>query len=151
MLLAGDIGGTKTDLAIYSPEGGPRRPLAEAEYRSGHYPSLEALVREFLAATALPVTWACFDVAGPVIDGRAKITNLPWDLSESGLAGALNLRIVHLLNRLAMGKEYGLNVRPVDSTEEALKGADIVVSATTTSTPPPRSCSAPPPARERER
>jgi glucokinase len=100
MLLAGDIGGTKTDLAIYSPEAGPRRPLAEAEYRSGHYPSLEALVREFLASTALPVTWACFDVAGPVIDGRAKITNLPWDLSESGLAGALDLRIVHLVNDL---------------------------------------------------
>ena len=78
MLLAGDIGGTKTDLAVFSAEGGPRRPLALAEYRSGRYPSLEALVREFLAATGLPVTWACFDVAGPVIDGRAKVTNLPW-------------------------------------------------------------------------
>lgn len=100
MLLAGDIGGTKTDLAIYSPEAGPRHPLAEAEYRSGRYPSLEAMVREFLAATTFPVTWACFDVAGPVIDGDAKITNLPWDLSESRLADALNLRVVHLLNDL---------------------------------------------------
>jgi len=100
MLLAGDIGGTKTDLAIYSREGGPRRPLAEAEYRSGRYASLEALVREFLAATALPVTWACLDVAGPVIDGRAKVTNLPWDLDEVALADALNRRTVHLVNDL---------------------------------------------------
>jgi len=100
MLLAGDIGGTKTDLAIYSREGGPRRPLAEAEYRSGRYASLEALVREFLAATALPVTWACLDVAGPVIDGHAKVTNLPWDLDEVALADALNLRRVHLFNDL---------------------------------------------------
>jgi glucokinase len=100
MLLAGDIGGTKTDLAIYSRQSGPRRPLAQAEYRSGRYASLEALVREFLAATALPVTWACLDVAGPVIDGRAKVTNLPWDLDEGALADALNLSMVHLFNDL---------------------------------------------------
>ncbi len=100
MLLAGDIGGTKTDLAVYTAEARPRRPLAQAEYRSGRYPSLEALVREFLAATALPVTWACFDVAGPVIDGRAKVTNLPWDLDQLALAETLNLRVVHLLNDL---------------------------------------------------
>src|SRR5262249_55247645 len=56
--------------------------------------------REFLAATALPVTWACLDVAGPVIDGRAKVTNLSWDLDEAGLADALNLRMVHLFNDL---------------------------------------------------
>lgn len=100
MLLAGDIGGTKTDLAVYSPEAGPRRPLAQAEYRSGRYPSLEALVREFLAVTPLPVTWACFDVAGPVIGGRAKVTNLSWELDDLALAEALNLRAVHLLNDL---------------------------------------------------
>jgi glucokinase len=100
MLLAGDIGGTKTDLAVFSVEAGPRTPLAQAEYRSARYPSLEALVREFLAATSLPVTWACFDVAGPVINGRARVTNLPWEIDQSALADALNLRAVHLLNDL---------------------------------------------------
>src|ERR1051325_226091 len=85
MLLAGDIGGTKTDLAVYSTDGGPRAPLAPAEYPSGRYTSLEALVREFLAGTSLPVTWACFDVAGPVIKGRARVTNLPWEIDESAL------------------------------------------------------------------
>jgi glucokinase len=100
MLLAGDIGGTKTDLAVFSAEAGPRTPLALAEYRSGRYPTLDALVREFLAATSLPVTWACFDVAGPVINGRARVTNLPWEIDQSALADALNLRAVHLLNDL---------------------------------------------------
>lgn len=100
MLLAGDIGGTKTDLAVFSPAGGPRTPLAQAEYPSARYPSLEALVREFLAGTSLPVTWACFDVAGPVIDRRARVTNLPWVLDETALADALNLQAVHLLNDL---------------------------------------------------
>jgi glucokinase len=44
LLLAGDIGGTKTDLAVYSAEGGPRKPLAQAEFYSGSHPRLEAIV-----------------------------------------------------------------------------------------------------------
>lgn len=101
MLLAGDIGGTKTDLAVFSPERGPRAPLAEAEYLSSAYPGLEPMVRDFLAKTGLPVTRACFDVAGPVIGGTVRLTNLPWALSEADLAHALNLRSVRLVNDLA--------------------------------------------------
>lgn len=100
MLLAGDVGGTKTELAVFSPEAGPRTPVAQARYPSARYPSLEALAREFLATTALPVTWACFGVAGPVIGGRARITNLSWQLDAAKLAGALGLGAVHLLNDL---------------------------------------------------
>jgi glucokinase len=100
MLLAGDIGGTKTELAVFSPEAGLRTPLAQARYPSARYPSLEALVREFLATTVLPVTWACFGVAGPVIGERARITNLSWQLDAGALASALGLRAVHLLNDL---------------------------------------------------
>lgn len=100
MLLAGDVGGTKTELAVFSPESGPRRPLAKARYPSARYASLEAMVREFLAANSWPVTWACFGVAGPVIGGRARITNLPWELEGGALAAALGLRAVHLVNDL---------------------------------------------------
>ena len=53
-LLAGDIGGTKTELALFSPERGPRKPLARAEFPSGNYPSLEAIVREFLDGAGKP-------------------------------------------------------------------------------------------------
>jgi glucokinase len=56
MLLAGDIGGTKTALAIFSPDEGPHAPLAEEAFPSARYPSLEALASEFLAQTDLPVT-----------------------------------------------------------------------------------------------
>jgi len=100
MLLAGDIGGTKTDLAIYSTETGPRAPLVQAEFHSGHYPSLEAIVREFLATVTYPVESACFDVAGPVLAGRAKITNLPWIIDEQVLKDDLGLKSVQLLNDL---------------------------------------------------
>jgi glucokinase len=100
MLIAGDIGGTKTDLAIYSNEAGPHAPLAEAEVHSADYPSLQAMVAEFLEQVKMSVDVASFDVAGPVIEGRVKTTNLPWVMDESSLARALNLRSVHIMNDL---------------------------------------------------
>ena len=100
MLIAGDIGGTKTDLAIYSNESGPHAPLAQTEVHSADYPSLQAVVVEFLAQTKMSVDVASFDVAGPVIDGHMKTTNLPWVMDESSLASELNLKSVHLMNDL---------------------------------------------------
>lgn len=100
MLLVGDIGGTKTDLAVFPPDAGPREPAARAEFQSANYPNLETMVRHFLAQVALPVDFACFDVAGPVIEGRARVTNLPWTLDEQLLARELRLKSVRLLNDL---------------------------------------------------
>ena len=77
MLLAGDIGGTKTNLAVFSTKDGWKNPLAEATFPSGHYPSLEALVQEFQGQHHFAIESASFGVAGPVVDGRATITNLP--------------------------------------------------------------------------
>lgn len=100
MLLAGDIGGTKTNLAVYSPEAGLRKPVAQATFPSAMYPSLESLVRTFLAQIHLTVDRASFGVAGPVIAGHATITNLPWVMDEKELAQTLNLSSVRLLNDL---------------------------------------------------
>src|SRR5438105_4940899 len=100
LLLAGDIGGTKTALAVYSAERGPRAPLLEAEFPSAKYPSLGVMVRQFLARSNLTVERACFAVAGPVMAGRAQFTNLPWLLAETELAPELEVRSVHLLNDL---------------------------------------------------
>ena len=103
MLLAGDIGGTKTNLAIFSSESGPRTPLVEATLPSGRYPSLEALVSDFLAQVDLKPERASFGVAGPVVAGKATITNLPWVMSETQLQTALGFSPggVRLLNDLA--------------------------------------------------
>ncbi len=100
MLIAGDIGGTKTDLAIYSREAGPHAPLAQTEMHSADYPSLQAMVAEFISRTKIPVEAASFDVAGPVIDGRVKTTNLPWVMDEGSLKTELKLKSVHLMNDL---------------------------------------------------
>jgi glucokinase len=100
MLLAGDIGGTKTLLALYAPATGARQPIAEAEFRSASYPGLDAMAREFLAQSKRTADYACFDVAGPVIRGRAHLTNLPWDVDEATLRHSLGLQRVMLLNDL---------------------------------------------------
>jgi glucokinase len=100
MLLAGDIGGTKTAIGIFSEETGPHSALAEDEVHSADYPSLEAIAKEFLAKTKLQVDAACFGVAGPVLAGRVKTTNLPWIVDKTSIERELNLRVVHLLNDL---------------------------------------------------
>lgn len=100
MLLAGDIGATKAILALFSPENGPRVPLSEATFPSARYPSLEAIVREFLSQIDMPVERACFGVAGPVVGGRSEITNLSWIIDAREIQAALNLPSVELLNDL---------------------------------------------------
>ncbi len=99
-LLAGDIGGTKTNVAIVSSNSGPHRPLAEATFSSADYPSLEALVQEFCTQVDMQVDLASFGVAGPVVAGHATVTDLPWVMDEVQLAKALNLERVHLMNDL---------------------------------------------------
>ena len=100
MLIAGDIGGTTTRLALVSPETGPRKFVAEKEFHSSDFKGLQPIVEAFLSQTGGHATAACFDVAGPVIGGRAHLTNLPWDLEEGALAGGLGLQKVTLLNDL---------------------------------------------------
>jgi glucokinase len=100
MIIAGDVGGTKTRLALVSPESGPRTFLDEKEYHSQDFPGLQPIVADFLGSRGAEVTAACFDVAGPVIDGHAHLTNLPWNLDEKILARDLKLQRVSLLNDL---------------------------------------------------
>lgn len=99
-VLAGDIGGTKTNLAIFDSEAGLRKPLAEATFPSRDYPSLEALGRGFFSRVGKTVDHASFGVAGPVLNGQARITNPPWIMDEASLAEALGLSSVHLQNDL---------------------------------------------------
>lgn len=102
MLLAGDIGGTKTSLGIFAPGSGSLHALAEATFENARYPGLEAIVREFLAGMTMPVERACFGVAGPVVAGRPTvITNLSWVIDGDRLRDALNLSSVRLVNDLA--------------------------------------------------
>ncbi len=99
MLLAGDIGGTKTSLALFAP-GGALHPVHKAVFESEDYASLEGIIQAFLGQTGASVERAVFGVAGPVVQGTARITNLPWVLREATLAEAFGLEMVKLLNDL---------------------------------------------------
>ncbi|MDX6568818.1 MAG: glucokinase [Gaiellales bacterium] len=101
LLLVADVGGTKTDLAVLDPAGGPRAAVAAGRLPSADYPSLEALLAAFVGQQHVRgVTHASIAVAGPVAHGRAMITNLGWEPTEQGLARALELHHVRLLNDL---------------------------------------------------
>lgn len=134
MLIAGDIGATKTRLALVSPETGPRNFLAEEEFHSADYAGLEAILTAFMAKTGRNATSACFDVAGPVIGGRAHLTNLPWDLEETALCTALNLQRVTLLNDLAATAHAVPHLQPeetitVNAGKPGVEHAPIAVLA----------------------
>ncbi len=100
MLLAGDIGGTKTNLAVYDLDQDPRSPADTATFHSSEYESLETIVSEFLERVGVPLQAAVFGVAGPVVSGRAKVTNLTWVVDRIKLAKAFGWDQTYLLNDL---------------------------------------------------
>ncbi|MDD5759843.1 MAG: glucokinase [Desulfobulbaceae bacterium] len=110
LLLAGDIGGTKTNLAIFA-EGDPLRPIAESSFPSADYDALETLISEFLSTSSLSVDRAAFGVAGPVIEGRAQITKLPWLIDSKSIETTFDLSKVVLVNDL-VATAYGIGILP---------------------------------------
>jgi glucokinase len=93
-VLAGDVGGTKTALGLYdSNDAGEYRTLSEHVYASTEYPSLSAVLKQFLPDGGAGVDAAVFSVAGPVQDGVSATTNLPWVISEAELSSELNLPV----------------------------------------------------------
>jgi len=121
VILAGDVGGTKTLLALYAGAPGTVPPVREKTFPSRECSSLEDILLTFLAGTeGLQGAW--FAVAGPVIDGRSRITNLPWELEETRLGGALNTR-VRLLNDLE-GAAHGLLFLGPEEREVLQRGAE---------------------------
>lgn len=119
LLLAGDIGGTKTILRLVKTEDGKTlETLAENKYVSAKYPDLVPMVQEFLqqaTGDSLPtIDKACFAIAGPVVDNTAKLTNLPWCLEGKRLERDLKIAHVGLINDfVAVG--YGiLGLSPED-------------------------------------
>ncbi len=98
VLLAGDLGATHTRLAIVSAGAGVRQPLASAEFRSADHANLTDLVQAFLSQVHIPVKRAVLGVPGPVVDGRARITNLPWTIDAEHLSKSGGFSDVVLLN-----------------------------------------------------
>src|SRR5690242_9793365 len=108
MILAGDIGGTKTVIACYDQSDGNLRQLHVATFKSADYPSLEAILTAYLRdSPGVAPQAGCFGAPGAVIDGKCRTTNLPWELDEQRLAQAINVPRVKLLNDLE-ATAYGM-------------------------------------------
>ena len=100
MVLAGDIGGTKTYLGLF--RRGKRRPVLKVleTHASREAPNLESIIDDFLTRHQAALTSACFGIAGPVKNGRCKTTNLPWDVSKRKIKNRFGWRRVRLINDL---------------------------------------------------
>lgn len=100
-ILAGDVGGTKTLLALYAVDDAGHMVLVrEARFASAAYDTLETIIRDFLRAGREKIEAAVFGLPGPILDGEVRVTNLPWQLSQAGLAQAAGCARVRLMNDL---------------------------------------------------
>ena len=108
MILAGDVGGTKCNLALMEQRDRAFQIVFLERYESQHYPDFAALLQDFLGAARDPLSRSAggkilaagFGVAGPVLDGRAHLTNLGWNLERAALQQQLGTPHVALLNDL---------------------------------------------------
>jgi glucokinase len=136
MLLAGDVGGTKTILAQYEKSTEGLERVRERLFPSADYASLDDIVAEFLSDQSVPMEAACFGVAGPVFDGCSRITNLPWLIEERSLAASTGVTRVKLLNDLQamslgllrLGPEEWLELNP--NAEHATGNRAVIAAGT---------------------
>jgi glucokinase len=99
VILAADVGGTKTHLALYEPGDPPRKPALERRVPSRDYDSLGEILRGFLDDAGRRPRFAAVGIAGPVVDNASDTTNLPWTVSGRALTDAVDAP-VRLLNDL---------------------------------------------------
>src|SRR2546427_8177385 len=98
MILAGDIGATRTRLAAFDSEGNRLQCVVEKTYKSQEHDGLAGILSQFIKEEGIPVHSACFGVAGPVRGGRGRVFHLPWSIGSRGIFKQLKLSFVCLLN-----------------------------------------------------
>ena len=136
MILVGDIGGSKTRLAVFEPSLARTEPLASKCFPSNGHNSLESALDLFLDLHPTEVRAAVFGVAGPVVNGASRTTNLPWTIRESSLSQRLGTERIRLVNDLAAAA-LGLTMLRDDELEvlqagsPAIRGNQAVIAAGT--------------------
>jgi glucokinase len=136
MILAGEIGATRTRLAAFESEGNKLQCIVEKTYKSQEHSGMAEIISGFIRTEGIPVHSACFGVAGPVRGGRSKISNLPWTIDSRELAAQLRLSTAGLLNDL---EAYAYGVDGLESKDfvtlregaEDAEGNRAVISART--------------------
>jgi len=135
MLLAGDVGGTHTRLALFEYKT-PMKLVTEYKFLSNNYASLLSVVHHFLKDKKKNIEAACFGVAGPVRNGKCKTTNLPWLIDVDEIARDLKISKAYLLNDLE-ANAYGIETLQekdffvLNEGDLKAKGNKCIVSAGT--------------------
>lgn len=118
MILAGDVGGTKTILALFEAEGDGLRCLKKEQFPSAHYQTFIGLLESFLNdMDDAPITAVCIGAAGPIVNGNCEATNLPWVLNRVEIGECVKTQNVWLLNDLE-ATAWGLLESPEQSFVE---------------------------------
>lgn len=108
MVLAGDLGGTKTNLAFYKATDSGMQPMEAKRYASEEFPTCIDVLKQFLADTKQEqVDRICLGVAGPVLNGKVELTNIGWSLDLEEICRELGIEKVALINDLET-TAYGL-------------------------------------------
>lgn len=132
MILAGDIGGTKTHLALMQG----KQVLQDEKFKSRDYANLNEIVRHFLERSGKKVERACFGIAGPIREGRCQATNLPWMVDAKELRKEIKTDTVFLLNDLE-ANAYGIRTLepeefyPLNEGDLNASGNQVLISAGT--------------------
>jgi glucokinase len=135
MILAGDIGGTKTLLGLFDPAPLRPRPLVVRAFPTVEFPDLTSIISAFAEGVqgALGVDRACFGVAGPIVAGAAQLTNVPWSVDAASVAEMFGIQRVALLNDL-QAMAYGVPVLEGEELHtlqdgQALRGGNMALIA----------------------
>lgn len=136
MILAGDLGGTKSNLGLYDVRNGKLVRVADKRYASQEHAGLWEIVQDFVRVNSAKVDAASFGVAGPVVNDRVQATNFPWVVDGAEMASRLKIQRVRLINDVeATG--YGIGVlepRDVETLYEGVpdsKATRVVLAAGT--------------------
>src|SRR5215831_3891330 len=133
IILAGDIGATKTHLGLYRAADGGLTRMLDHIYPTQDFPSLEAMLSDFIKEHE-QIAVACLGVPGPVIGGFAHPTNIGWEINEQSLSTALHGASARLVNDLAATAYGMLHLEPSEVVElhkgeELHQAANIAVIA----------------------
>lgn len=108
IVLAADIGGTKTNLALFKISDKSLEQIQEQSFPTKDYASFTDMFRDFHSAQSAKIDAICLGVAGPVIEGVVQGTNFPWGIDSKDIRKKLKVTSVFVINDLE-ANAYGLS------------------------------------------
>jgi glucokinase len=122
MILAGDLGGTKSNLGLFDVQNGKLVRTSHKRYASSDHAGLQEITKDFLGSVGAKITAASFGIAGPVVNNSVHATNLPWIIDGAAMAKFLELGCVRLINDVEAAA-YGIGVMEPSDLDTIYPGA----------------------------